>query len=821
MYNSSNNTIIGNNITCNGFNGIQTNFSSTTIYGNLISGCESGIYSENSNNTISSNNLINNTYGVWTYNSTDTIHFNRIVENTHGLRNDRGIVNATNNWWGTNNPTIPNDVWIVSGNVTYNPWLVLNLNISSVNSGGNTSVTADLTRNSDGLSTVSQGFIPDGTPVNFNTNTGTIIDTAYTIRGQAVTILNLNSTQPQNATVSASVDTQSVLTTGFVSIGTALLTLNSTALDNSTGQLLNTTYTIPLNSSVTWLSVLWINKDMFTDELQIIVDGSVVQSKYFYNAAYETWKNSYSSSVFNAILYTNLRLPFTSNTTAFWNNLTTTYNLTSTELTFIQNHHKDFIDNITVNIVYSGVSGFNLNVTDPDNSTNVFSLNFPGNVIQRTSQVIYLGGSSCDGLKSFAIATTCVNNNVLQYWQNQYSNYQTADAMNVAYNTFLTALMLEYSHDQIADNITTRYNVTWSRTNPIIVSVGEDAHETYITLECDHSMGMTVVGTLENVKGFNYICSSAISNLEYTIMNTAYNSTYSYGTFSSVMNDMYYASLNNFTETFIQNSYIIVKHEFNDNEFIIVDLETGIVRDINTVNNFCGGFKIDPTKVYKGPIPLSWVSDGYRNWVVTKGQVDNLGTFWFYWDGLGSVYIASSPIAYQKKNMIWVDDTLIVNGIEYPFADSSGVYSKEAIDITSILQKDSTNLFGLYSVQIKIVDVYGQVIGCSPLWVVNDAERDEPDEWEYDPIKIPTPTTPPLPWNESNPPYDPFSYNDSNFPIDININKVFRRITNTTDSNGEPPFLPEKGEMEFVFPYGYDAATNNYYVWRIRYRYNL
>jgi parallel beta-helix repeat protein len=403
-----------NTITCNGFNGIQSNSSSNTIYGNTIHGCGSGIYSENSYNKISSNELVNNLYGIWTYNSTDTIQFNRIAQNTYGLRNDIGTVNATNNWWGTNNPINPSDIWIVSGNVTYNPWLVLSVNVSSTNSGGNASVTADLTHNNQGLDILSQGFILDGTPVNFTTNTGTIVNTAYTIRGQATTILNLNTTEPENVTVSSCLDNQTVNSTGLIATGTAILTITSTAIDNSTGQPLNTTYAIPLNNSVTWLSVVWINTGMFTDELQIIVDGTVVQNKCFNNTAYTTWQNSYPTSVFNAIIYVNQHLPFIDSTelTNFWNDLTTTYNLTSTELEFIQNHSQEFIDNLTVNIVYPGVSGLNLTVTDLH--SNVIDLNFPGNVVQRTSQVIY-SGSQGEGVKSFAIATADVTNDVLQY----------------------------------------------------------------------------------------------------------------------------------------------------------------------------------------------------------------------------------------------------------------------------------------------------------------------------------------------------------------------------------------------------------------------
>ncbi len=66
--------------------------------------------------------------------------------------------------------------------------------------------------------------------------------------------------------------------------------------------------------------------------------------------------------------------------------------------------------------------------------------------------------------------------------------------MKAAYGTFLTALIMEYVHNQVADTAAKEFNVTWARTNPIIVSVGDDALQTYLTLECDHGMGMTQWG---------------------------------------------------------------------------------------------------------------------------------------------------------------------------------------------------------------------------------------------------------------------------------------------------------------------------------------
>ena len=72
-----------------------------------------------------------------------------------------------------------------------------------------------------------------------------------------------------------------------------------------------------------------------------------------------------------------------------------------------------------------------------------------------------------------------------------------------------------------------KYNVTWSRTPPITVSVGDDAYQTYLTLECDHIMGMTVTGSLKNTILFNNICSSIISPLEYAVMDNLGESQFS------------------------------------------------------------------------------------------------------------------------------------------------------------------------------------------------------------------------------------------------------------------------------------------------------
>ncbi len=124
--------------------------------------------------------------------------------------------------------------------------------------------------------------------------------------------------------------------------------------------------------------------------------------------------------------------------------------------------------------------------------------------------------------------------------------------------------------------------------------MGDDAYQTYLTLECDHSMGMTVFGALSDVWMFNYFCSSAISFIEYGVMdNIGYGqiNTIDMSVNSVTLDLIDELIINNASlEYFIQNSYIIYKAVGCDDNFMVMDLETGIMRDINTISGYYGAY---------------------------------------------------------------------------------------------------------------------------------------------------------------------------------------------------------------------------------------
>ena len=274
LSNTLNNTINGNVITTlpsaanNTCTGIFIGFSRYNLINrNIITNNQFGIYPYGSNNNIITENIIknNSNYGIYLYNSSATINFNIISGNgIAGLNNqDNGTVNATNNWWGTNTPTIllniPSDIHIVSGTVRYDPWLVLNLNCSSIgvtHDNYTSDLTVDLTHNNLGVDTSSIGRVPDGIVINFITTLGTINATTVTTDGLALVTLNSSVTSGL-ANVTATLDNQTVSVVPRV-----FSTIQAAINDNSTYngdsiEIEDGTYTenIVLNKEVTLVPV--------------------------------------------------------------------------------------------------------------------------------------------------------------------------------------------------------------------------------------------------------------------------------------------------------------------------------------------------------------------------------------------------------------------------------------------------------------------------------------------------------------------------------------------------------------------------------------
>ncbi len=194
---------------------------------NFIGGFNTGIDASGTA-TIISNSITGNTTGVAVGNPTPAVNmsFNRIVLNGAGVTSPgSGLVSAENNWWGCNAGPGGTGCSSVTGNVDFNPWLVLSITAvpSSISPGGTSTVTASLTINSAGVDTSGSGFVPDGIPVGFGTTPQGFIAPPFdtTTSGIASAVFTAGPL-PGVATVSATVDSQAV-TTNITILGAGTL----------------------------------------------------------------------------------------------------------------------------------------------------------------------------------------------------------------------------------------------------------------------------------------------------------------------------------------------------------------------------------------------------------------------------------------------------------------------------------------------------------------------------------------------------------------------------------------------------------------------
>ncbi len=140
-----------------------------------------------------------------------TLRFNRIADNaTAGLASTvpEGI-DAEHNWWGCNDGPNQPGCDAVTGTVDFDPWLVLSLaaSPSSISTGGDTSgLIADTTTDSTGND--AGGGVPEGTPIDFATDLGTVATPVETSNGVARSTLTSQS-EEGTATVTASLDAES------------------------------------------------------------------------------------------------------------------------------------------------------------------------------------------------------------------------------------------------------------------------------------------------------------------------------------------------------------------------------------------------------------------------------------------------------------------------------------------------------------------------------------------------------------------------------------------------------------------------------------
>ena len=191
----------------------------------------------------------------WYTGATVSAHFNSFIDNTDfTLYCYEGFINATDNWWGTNNPDFNNLISTEYGGIidTSN-WLYMTITSDSNNmyNSGHNNVTVNFNNAYNGTTITNlnpaNGHIPDGTVVKFGSGLGSFYPTiATTVNGIATSLFTAKQTGTVNLT--ATTDNQTV--TQLINVNPAsylYMTIKSSKSNPTVGETVLITYKLGNN----------------------------------------------------------------------------------------------------------------------------------------------------------------------------------------------------------------------------------------------------------------------------------------------------------------------------------------------------------------------------------------------------------------------------------------------------------------------------------------------------------------------------------------------------------------------------------------------
>lgn len=478
-----------------------------------------------------------------------------------------------------------------NANFTLDSWIILTVDYNSYYIKNNFLNCANLVINlnfNNKYQDVSYlGHIPDNLQVYFIY--GNQISSSFLKEGKASFYANLTALYVNNlVTFIGSLDS-SFVGINISSCPSVEYMISSTAIDINTNRPVLYMDKFDYNCDVIWFSVVWRETSKFNGAIDIIVNGEIVKSINIVNKYYLMYKNEYRNVVFDAIskfnsLLADLELLNLNDSDKLnlmlylLQEVKSYYSLTDNETDFVLKHYHLFIDAIGFDINYGGDDAPNIMFGDEKEK---YNLKFLDNIIHRISLIYYDNlidennlNIGYEGLRSFAFVTSNVSNSKLKYWLD-YGELLSAGEMKAAYGSFLSALLVIYEHDKLADKFANYYNVTWNRVSPVVFSMCNDYRSVYITGESDHGMGMKVQGNDSNIWNFRFACSFSYSIIEQMVGTFIWNNT----EIGTVTLSMIVDFLNNNSWDILANDkYLIFKND-QKGMFLILDKATGIVRD--------------------------------------------------------------------------------------------------------------------------------------------------------------------------------------------------------------------------------------------------
>ncbi|MCQ2977840.1 MAG: hypothetical protein MJ232_07495 [archaeon] len=206
----------------------------------------------------------------------------------------------------------------------------------------------------------------------------------------------------------------------------------------------------------------------------------------------------------------------------------------------------------------------------------------------------YYTEGNYDGFLTFTFASDKIDDDVLSFWLNEKNRtcddgslYYSDGFMKAAFGSFLEGLLVIYCNDLCADIAAERFNVSWERTSPMVMSVRDDMLGTVLSGECSFYFGRTAYGDSDAVKAFYFACSASFSPIEYYVSHALFPNEEDNGTATIGLGFI----LNNGGDIeIIQEGNLTIIREVGSNDKVLVfDSVTGLLHN-QIITDFNGAY---------------------------------------------------------------------------------------------------------------------------------------------------------------------------------------------------------------------------------------
>ena len=230
------------------------------------------------------------------------------------------------------------------------------------------------------------------------------------------------------------------------------------------------------------------------------------------------------------------------------------------------------------------------------------------------------------------------------------SLYYDYGFMKAAYGSFLEGLLVIYCNDLVADCAAERFNVSWERTSPMVMSVRDDNVRTVMSGESSFYFGRTAYGDLDAVRAFYFACSASFSSFEQYVGTALFPRI---GDNSNVTTGLGFILDNGGSIEIIQDGNFTLIREAGSNERILVfDSNTGLLHD--QMLEFYGAF---------------CYSNQQTDWAYDLGRelLDNFDSIWGYLFGDGDfpdLSLSAGNLIKSANLFVGLGGMFVVEGAE-------------------------------------------------------------------------------------------------------------------------------------------------------------